>query len=245
MTDKKSEEYQIKATIVMALASFVIATVAVASARTNLPLLFVYGSLVILFVALIVFVWPFSIRPAFNFLKTELEIRKHNRLAKKYFNEFKGFVNDFENFCGSENPVGALIKNLIHDDNNLTRKEFSEHLSNDYNEDLRAEYLPGTFNLFKTRVNKFNGTKEDFLLLVAKFENLLDIYKALFINKLLKAVKEVGRDKLYADYREEYNNNFRADYNDFIKNYTLYGRKVNGEFEEKIIKIKFEMVKEL
>lgn len=243
MTNEKSEEYRTKVTTIMALASIVTAIVAVASARTNLPLVIVYGSFGFLFVAMVVLVWPFSVRPVFKFLKNKMEIWKHNRLSKKYFDEFKGFVSDFENFCGRKNPVGVLIRNLIHDDKYF--KEFSEHLSNVYNESLRHGYLPDTFNLFKRRVNKFNGTKEDFLLLVAEFENLLDAYYTFFIYELHSAVEEVGRDKVYEDYREGYNNNFRGYYNDFIKNYTIYGKKVNDKFGENIIKTNFEMVRGL
>ena len=243
MANGKLEESRTKATIIMALASLVTAIVAVASARTNLPLIFVYATFVLLFVALIELVWPFSVRHAFDFLKTELKIRKHNRLAKKYFKEFKEFVTDFENFCGRRNPVGVLINNLIHDDKYF--KEFSEHLSNDYNDALMHWYLPDTFNLFERRVNKFDGTKEDFLFLIAEFGNLLRIYEALFIDKLQHAVKEVGRDKVYRTYREEYNNNFRMYYNDFIKNYTIYGRKVNDKIGEEIIKTNSKMVNDL
>ena len=243
MAKDKLEEYRTKATIIMALASIVTAIVAVASARTYLFPLIVYGSFVFLFVALVVIVWPFSVRPVFIFSKNKIKIWEHNRLSKKYFGEFKSFVNNFDNFCGRKNPVGVLINNLIHDDKYF--KEFSEHLSNDYNESLRHGYLPDTFNLFKRRVNKFNGTKEDFLLLVAEFESLLDAYYTFFIYKLHRTVKEVGRDKVYNNYREEYNNNFRVYYNDFIKNYTIYGRKVNDKFGGDIIKTNFEMVKEL
>lgn len=231
----------------LALIVGVILTALTVAARTYLsPLVYgliVFILIVFLFVLMVIIVWPFSVRPAFKFLKNEIKIWKHNRLSKKYFGEFVGFVSEFENFCGRKNPVGVLIRNLIHDDTYF--KDFSEHLSNDYNEDLRHGYLPGTFNLFKKRVNKFNGTKEDFLLLVAEFENLLDAYYTFFIYKLHSAVEEVGRDKVYEDYREGYNNNFRGYYNDFIKNYTIYGKKVNGEFGEDIIKTNFEMVKEL
>ena len=233
-----------KLEIIKALALIVgaILTALTVAARTYLSPL-VYGLIVFLFVLMVIIVWPFSVRPAFKFLKNEIKIWKHNRLSKKYFDEFTGFVNNFDNFCGRKNPVGVLIRNLIHDDKYF--KEFSEHLSNDYNESLRHGYLPDTFNLFKRRVNKFKGTKEDFLLLVAEFENLLDAYYTFFIYKLHSAVEEVGRDKVYKNYREEYNNNFRVYYNDFIKNYTIYGRKVNDKFGEDIIKTNFEMVEEL
>jgi hypothetical protein len=242
MAKDKLEEYRTKATIIIALASIVTAIVAVASARTYLFPLIVYGSFVFLFVALVVIVWPFSVRPVFIFSKNKIKIWKHNRLSKNYFDEFKEFVTDFENFCGRKNPVGVLIRNLIHDDKYF--KEFSEHLSNDYNESLRHGYLPDTFNLFKKRVNKFNGTKEDFLLLVGEFENLLDIYKALFIDKLLRAVEEVGKDKVHEKLKEKYSE-FRDYYNDFMRRYKVYGKKVNYKFGEEVVGIDFDIAKEL
>ena len=240
MAKEKLEEYGTIATIITALASIVTAIAAIAR---DLSPLIVYVSFGFLFVAMVVLVWPFSVRPVCKFLKNEIKIWKHNSLSREYFDEFEGFVNNFDNFCGGKNPVGVLIRNLIHDDKYF--KEFSEHLSNDYNDALMHGYLPDIFNLFKMRVNKFNGTKEDFSLLVAEFENLLDAYYTFFIYKLHSAVKEVGRDKVYRDYREKYNNNFRVYYNEFIKNYTIYGRKVNNKFGEEIIKTNFEIVKEL
>ena len=242
MTKEKLEESGTKAPIT-AIASIIMAIVAIVSARTYFPPSIVYALIVVLFILTVVAVWPFSVRPAFKFLKNKMEIWKHNRLSKKYFDEFKGFVNELDNFCGRENPVGVLINNLIHDD--VYFKEFSEHLSNDYNDALMHGYLPDTFNHFKRRVNKFNGTKEDFLLLVAEFENLLDAYYTFFIYKLHSTVEKVGKDKVYKNDREGYNNNFRGYYNDFIKNYTIYGRKVNDKFGEDIIKTNFEMVQEL
>jgi hypothetical protein len=241
MTNEKSEEYRTKVTIIMVLASIVTAIVAVASARTNLPLVIVYGSFGFLFVAMVVLVWPFSVRPVFKFLKNKMEIWKHNRLSKKYFDEFKGFVSDFENFIDrNKNPVRDIIEGLTTGED---FEEFRKYLSRDYNSGVGL-HLQNTFNHFKKRVNKFNGTKEDFLLLVGEFENLLDIYKALFIDKLLRAVEEVGKDKVHEKRKEKYSE-FRDDYNDFMRRYKDYGKKVNPQFGEEVVGINFDIAKEL
>ena len=77
MAKDKLEEYRTKATIIMALASIVTAIVAVASARTYLFPLIVYGSFVFLFVALVVIVWPFSVRPVFIFSKNKIDLLRY------------------------------------------------------------------------------------------------------------------------------------------------------------------------
>lgn len=241
MTNEKSEEYRTKVTIIMALASIVTAIVAVASARTNLPIVIVYGSFGFLFVAMVVIIWPFSVRPVFKFLKNEIKIWKHNRLSKKYFDDFKGFVSDFENFIDrNKNPVRDIIEGLTTGED---FEEFRKYLSRDYNSGVGL-HLQNTFNHFKKRVNKFNGTKEDFLLLVGEFENLLDIYKALFIDKLLRAVEEVGKDKVHEKLKEKYSE-FRDYYNDFMRRYKVYGKKVNYKFGEEVVGIDFDIAKEL
>ena len=238
MAKEKLEEYGTIATIITALASIVTAIAAIARALS--PLI-VYVSFGFLFVAMVVLVWPFSVRPVFKFLKNKMEIWKHNRLSKKYFDEFKGFVSDFENFIDrNKNPVRDIIESLTTGED---FEEFRKYLSRDYNSRVGV-HLQNTSNHFKKRVNKFNGTKEDFLLLVGEFENLLDIYKALFIDKLLRAVEEVGKDKVHEKLKEKYSE-FRDYYNDFMRRYKVYGKKVNYKFGEEVVGIDFDIAKEL
>lgn len=233
------EEYGTIATIITALASIVTAIAAIAR---DLSPLIVYVSFGFLFVAMVVLVWPFSVRPVFKFLKNKMGIWKHNRLSKKYFDEFKGFVSDFGNFIDrNKNPVRDIIESLTIGE---YFEGFRKYLSEDYNSRVGV-HLQNTFNHFKKRVNKFKGNKEDFLLLVSEFENLLNIYKDLFIDKLLHAVKEVGKDKVDEKLKEKYSE-FRINYNDFIMRYKTYGKKVNDKFREKIIRVdKFDIAKEL
>lgn len=175
--------------------------------------------------------------PIVGFFKRRKRARDHNRFSKECFNKFNGFVNDFENFIDSKNPVKVIITSL------MDHEEFRKYLSGNYNNGV-ALHLQNTFNHFKRRVNKFNGTKEDFLLLVGEFENLLDIYKALFIDKVLHAVKEVGKDKVKEKHKEKYSE-FREYYNDFISNYKAYGKDVNTKFGEAIVRIDIDIAKEL
>lgn len=236
MANEKSGEYRTKATIIVALASIVSAIVVIAR---DLSPLIVYSSVIFLLVAVVVIV---SARPVFNFFKNRIEIWKHNALSKTFFNEFKGFVNDFESFVDrNKNLVKDIITILTERE---YHKEFRKYLSEEYNSGVALQ-LNNTFYHFKKRVNKFKGNKEDFLLLVSEFENLLNIYKDLFINKLLHAVKEVGKDKVDEKLKEKYSE-FRINYNDFIMRYKTYGKKVNDKFREKIIRVdKFDIAKEL
>lgn len=240
MTKEKLEESGTKAPIT-AIASIIMAIVAIVSARTYFPPSIVYALIVVLFILTVVAVWPFSVRPVFKFLKNKMEIWKHNRLSKKYFDEFKGFVSDFENFIDrNKNPARDIIESLTIGE---YFEEFRKYLSEDYNSRVGV-HLQNTFNHFKKRVNKFNGTKEDFLLIVGEFENLLDIYKALFIDKLLRTVEEVGKDKVHEKLKEKYSE-FRDYYNDFMRRYKVYGKKVNSKFGEEVVGIDFDIAKEL
>jgi len=223
---KEKSEYGTKATIIIAFASIISAIVAIASARTSLSLLIVYGSFIFLFIATVVLVWPFSVLPLITFYKNQRETKKNNKIAKRFFEEFEesNFMGDFKLFIadltGKHKPYAFhfVITNL------LNIEEFRGKIP-----------IPPTnlinlyFNHWTRTFNHSNRTKKDFDLVFPDFENILHEYYSLFIEGSIEAIKEVGSEvpeDIKRDWKEAVN-----DYNEFARKWNDFCKRVRRGFD--------------
>lgn len=223
MPNEKSE-YGTKIPIAP-IASIIMAIVAIVSVRTYFPPLLISGLLVVLFVLTVVAVWPFSVRPLINFYKNQREIRKNNKAAKRFFEDFEesNFMGNFKLFIadslGQHKPYAFhfVIENLL----NL--------------EDFRGKIPEPPTNLVSLYFNHWTGTfnrsdrtKKDFDLVFRDFENILHEYYSLFIEKPIRAIRNVGNEvpeHIKIEWKKAVN-----DYDEFARDWNKFCNRVRRSF---------------
>lgn len=159
------------------------------------------------------------------------DIRKRcreNRKARNHFEEFKDITLSSENiFILELNPLGGLLNVLNVKDSYLSEVQTS----------LRY-CIDRRFRCYRKRLERFDGTKEDFELLAGEFEDIFYAFKDLFIKPL-----EKRRDKIASDdvIKEEFNK-FVVGYDHLRWKYIDYGKKINKLFGTNVIGTNFEQV---
>jgi hypothetical protein len=220
------------ATIIGALAGILIIIVA---AHASFPVYLYYTAVISLLLAVFsLLIHGFLAPPIYNFIKKKRGIRKHNALARKYFDEFTHFTERFSEFLdqGRSDNIPYALRDL------KSTQEFKQVFY------LSTNDFYNLFNCYKKRLERFNRTKEDFSLLVNEFDSVLDLYNSHCICEPVREIRLIGRDKVNERIKEDYKKQKGA-YERFIGNYTDFGKKLNKEFGEGFFRDYFEMPEEL
>lgn len=172
------------------------------------------------------------------FIKNKITKQRYDKFARKYFNEFKDFVDKFAVFMdqGRSNNIPCVLKELpAHVDTLRNRLPL-----------LPIDKLYSIFYHFQKRLGQFDGTKKDLILLANEFDAIVNFYNELYVNKPIQTVKEVGyeKEKLPNNVKENFNE-YRENYVFFLRQYMDFGKIVNKQFEEKIFREYFEIPKEI
>lgn len=156
------------------------------------------------------------------------ERRRKDRMSRDYFEEFKNITFSFEKLFGSgRNPRVVFLEELDADGSHIQIIQSS----------LKG-YIDRSFGYFERRVDRFDGTLDDFRLLAAEFENIFYAYEDLFVKPLVEKSKEISEnDRLKKKF-----NKFVTDYEHKRQRYADYGEKINRSFEIKIIRTDFDPV---
>ena len=156
------------------------------------------------------------------------ERRRKDRMARDYFDDFKDITFSFEKPFGSgHNPLVGFLEELDANGSHIQIIQSS----------LKG-YIDRSFGYFKRRVDRFDGTLDDFRLLTAEFENVFHAYVDLFVKPLVEKSREISEnDRLKKKF-----NKFVTDYEHKRQRYADYGEKVNRSFEIKIIRTDFDPV---
>ena len=220
------------ATIIGGLAVILVAFIA---ARDSFPAYLFYVVVIFLLIIIVSFlIYGFLAHPIYDFIKKRRETRRLNALAKKHFNEFKNFTDTFGELVDSSrsNNIPQALKALY------SSQEFRNISC------LSTQDLYNLFNYFEERLKRFDGTKEDFSLLVNEFDSILEIYNKHCIYNPVREIRRIGRNKVNEDIKEDYNKK-KGWYELFLRNYMGFGKKLNKEFGERIFREYFEMPGEL
>jgi hypothetical protein len=156
------------------------------------------------------------------------ERRRKDRMARDYFEEFKNTTFSFEKLFGSgHNPLVGFLEELDADGSHIQIIQSS----------LKG-YIDRSFGYFERRVDRFDGTLDDFRLLATEFENVFHAYVDLFVKPLVEKSREISEnDRLKKKF-----NKFVTDYEHKRQRYADYGEKVNRSFEINIIRTNFDPV---
>lgn len=234
-TGAKKEKESKLGLIVVIIVSLVGLLIIIISAHASFPVYLFYAAFIILLIAILcLLIYGVLAHPMNEFIKKRRESRKHNALARKYFDDFKHFTERFGEFVDSTRR--DTIPGVINDLNGSQEFRNISFLS--------PQDLYNLFNYFKERLKRFDRTKEDFLLIVKEFDTILDMYNEFCVFKPVNEIRRIGRNKVKEGTKEKYKK-YKGAYEQFIRNYMYFGKNLNGEFDEKIFKEYFEMPEEL
>lgn len=228
---KKIEDKKliITAGIFTILASIFIIISAIVTVYSYLPEWLIW--LTFIFITIVI-LWLISYSIS-NFIKKQAKIRKQNILAKKYFDKFIKFIDRFDDFMGREDTISYLLKKLTDYE---TQKVFDGGFNEKKYKEIPILPIEPFVNLsinLKVRLQMFNGTKDDFFLLIKEFNVMLTFYSKFHICKPVEKIRELGSKEVPKDVKEDYNK-YKSKYERFVDDYTNFGKMVNKDFHEKI-----------
>ena len=162
-------------------------------------------------------------------------MRKHNAMARYFFVDFKKFIDQLDVWLtpGRSDNIQSAIKRLS------DLPDFKDKIPQ-----LPVFPLHDLFYFFKERVKRFDGSKEDFSLLIHEFEKILRIYYDTCIKEPVEIIRRIGGEKMPKHVREEYKK-YKGDYDHFVRDYIGFGKIVNDQFGENICDVYIEMPWEL
>lgn len=236
----QDKKLKITVEIFTILASIFIIIGAIVTVYSHLPEWLIW--LTFIFITTVI-LWLLS-NSISNFIKKKAEVQKQNILAKKYFDEFKNFTDRFDEFMGTRyDVIPYLLQKLA---NSVTTEVIGGVDKRKYKEIpiLPVEPFNNLSINLKMRLQRFNGTKDDFFLLITEFDAMLSLYSKFHICKPVEKIREIGSNEVPKDMKEDYNK-YKRKYERFVEDYTNFGKKVNKEFSEKICTEFVDLPKEL
>ncbi|UZE92075.1 MAG: hypothetical protein IB616_05005 [Methanosarcinales archaeon] len=236
MTNEKSKNGIKLGQIVTIISALSVITISIIATHASFPP-DIFHTLVVLLVTIIIIfiVYGFLAHPISNFIKRKRKVRKHNALARKYFDEFKDFTNRFGEFVESNR-----CDNIPYALRDLSSSPEFRNISF-----LSTQDIHNLFYNFEKRLKRFDGTKEDFSLLANEFDTLMDMYNEFCIRKPVEEIRRIGQDKVNERIKRDYRKH-KGTYERFVEDYIGFGKKVNRGFgRERIVRTHFETPGEL
>ncbi|MCG2717327.1 MAG: hypothetical protein L6408_00630 [Nanoarchaeota archaeon] len=228
---QEHEKLKITATIFGILASIFIITGVIVNIYHYIPIWLIYVTVIFMAgMVLYVFSCPF-----YNFFGRKILTRKHNAMARYFFVDFEKFVEQLDVWLEPRrsNNIPSAINRLA------DLPDFKDRILQ-----LPVFPLHDLFYFFKERIKRFDGSKEDFSLLIHEFEKILRIYYETCIKEPVEIVRRIGGEKMPKHVREEYKK-YKGDYDHFVRDYIGFGKTVNDQFGENICNVYIEMPWEL
>ena len=185
----------------------------------------------------IIVVYGFLGQRISDFIKRKLKERKDNELANKCFEEFKEFVDRF----GENVKSGGHSDNIPYVLSNFLRHEKTGKVNNISIPDYYM--IDGLFHSFKQQINRFDGTKEDFSIIIKQFDQMIRIYNELYVCNPVNEIIKTGIS--LPDYTKHEYSKYRNRHTLFIEEYMQFNKKVNKIFGERICIYNFDIPKEL
>ncbi len=177
--------------------------------------------LTLLFIMLSLLILGFFGNTIYHILKGYSEKRRCNKLAKSNFKDFKKLVIRFREF--TENRP-ANVQLIMQDIKNKT--EFSQINV------IWPTFIEERYKFYIEKLNEFDGTKDNLVVLAKEFESILFMYNELYINEPVKNIRNIGRDKVPLQYKESYNK-AQLKYIDFLNDYKNFAKIANEDLKEK------------
>lgn len=214
----------------------IVAILAIIAGVSHLPTWFMVLIGIFIMILLVQLVYP----PISTFIKGRTTKRKYDNLAKKYFNEFREFVDRFDELLHNRyNNIPSVLNKLRASD----ATEFKDiHVVNQTY--INNHFGQGIVKDFKEMLNRFDGTKKDLVVLISLFESIFYFYNDLCICGSLEGIKNKDRTKIKKNIKDEYSE-YKHTYISLIGDYIKFSNRLNKEFGEKICRPDFEKPRDL
>ena len=163
-------------------------------------------------------------------VKSYSEKRKHDRLAKLYFEQFKKLVVRFKEF--TENREDNIQSAMHYVKNNIPAPNPFSQINV-----VWPMFIEERYEYYMKRLNQFNGTKDSLVALAKEFESILYMYDTLYIRVPVQEIRiiegmTIEGNKIPKQYKESYSK-ARQKYINFIMDYNKFAKDGNEEFKEK------------
>lgn len=189
-------------------------------ANLNYDSIIIIILLVIIVLVLIIGFWGNSVYEKMNRNRMK---RKLDKLAQSHFIEFKRLVLNFEQFA---EPSNNNILSVIDRIKNNTSEFYQINV-------LDISIIKKWYQHYKEHLNQFDGTKNGLFALNGEFEDIIFAYEYYYINESIKAMKQIGLDRVRKEDKEAYKI-AREDYVDFIRRCKDFANDSNEDFKDTI-----------
>jgi hypothetical protein len=218
------------------LISVLIAGTTLLNFRGQLPEWWFQTSLVVLLLIVAVIVINIMIPTISSGFRQWRVKRKRNRIAQKYFSEFKSLVDECRNHDYAIRNIGlALYQNY----RNYVKSPVAEYVLQRYNEGESEQLLYNINEEMKEWDKSFNNLfliTKHFELLLLGFRRNLNVIEQ-FAHEIMIGEKTISKG-IENDYEK-----FREKYNYFLNRFKEYCQRVNREIEEdKFPERSFDMI---
>lgn len=210
-------------TIILALVGLLIVVLNTSSLYP--PIMF-YGMIVIIIGLIVTFSgYAFLWERARRFIRMWWWKRKRNVLARRYFGDFKDFVDRFTSFR-EFSDVSQGITGLMMQLNEKTpkyrvlinaRTSYLSRILRDPLNDLKEKIRQLSFS--KSEIND-----EITSCFVKQFENHITLHKQLYVDFFVITAREIGLENLRKNTKRMYTE-YKDDYKQFIVAYTEFARR--------------------
>lgn len=157
--------------------------------------------------------------------KSYSEKKKHNRLAKSNFEQFKKLVIRFKEFTeGRDDNIQYVMHNIK---NNIPSPNPFSQINV-----IQPWFIEERYNHYMRWLSKFEGTKDSLVALAKEFEGILYMYDALYIKEPVQKIRTIESGSVPKQYKESYSK-ARQKYIDFIMDYKKFAKDANEDFKEK------------
>ena len=175
---------------------------------------------ILLFVIALILILGFFGPFMYHTLRNHINTRRYNKLAKSRFKKFKVIVSRFEVFTENRmDNIQVVISDIIQ------MNDFSQI------DTINSIFIQNYYSYYKKGLNQFGGTKDSLIALAREFENILDMYGAVYIKGPVKSIKNIGCDKVPLQYKNSYDQ-ARVKYINFINDYRNFARDANADFKD-------------
>ena len=210
-------------TIIVALIGLLIVVLNTSSLYP--PVMFYSMTIVIMGLMVVFSSYAFLWERATRYIRMWWWKRKRNASARRYFGDFKDFVDRFTSFREFNN-VSQGITGLMMELNEKTpkyrvlinaRTNYFSRILRDPLNDLKQKIRQLSFS--KSEIND-----EIASCLVKQFENHIMLHKQLYVDFFVITAREIGLENLRKNTKRMYKE-YKDDYNQFIVAYTEFARR--------------------
>ena len=225
------------------IGAIAVVLIGIISAHNFFPPTIFYSLISILILAMVVFVFYISSLPFIRYIQKHSIIRKQKKLIQQIHEEFKYYVEKFEEFVnvnGRHNIATVLYDlGVIDDPYDKNVITFTDKL-------IDKSIFSSLCNLYKSFSIKINYKKmgiENFKFIVKEFDAILELYSRL-IWRSVEKIKKLSKGRNVSDSKENYKE-CREVYISYVKEYISFSEKMNKKFGEKFFRAYFDLPKEL